>query len=357
MHSSSSMSTSLLNAAAELPPSQVIFGSTPAMLAIKLQIERTSSTNIPVLIRGASGTGKEIVARLIHENSSWSHAPFVKVNCPAIPEALLESELFGYERGAFTGAYARKPGRLEAAHSGTLFLDEVGDLEPGVQAKFLQVLQDGKFCRIGGEEDQKIEVRIISATNHDLEKKMDAGLFRRDLYYRLDGVTLSLPSLSERRDDIPLLIEYFVNHYNQALNRQARALSSSAVDTLRSYPWRGNIRELENVIRRYVIFGQEDMVLADLIWRDEKVVESEVPFNGDFSLKRTTRRAVQEIEHKLILRALAANNWNRKKAAKALEISYRALMYKIQENGIPPLRSNGCRKPLPAMAPESLAEE
>lgn len=347
-----SVSTSSLKIVPELPPPQVIFGSTPAMLAVRLQIERSAGTNVPVLIRGASGTGKEIVARLLHQNSLWNAAPFVKVNCPAIPEALLESEMFGYERGAFTGAYARKPGRLEAAHSGTLFLDEIGDLEPGVQAKFLQVLQDGKFCKIGGETDQKIEVRIISATNQDLEKRMEAGLFRRDLYYRLDGVTLSLPSLSERRADIPLLVEYFVEHHNRVLNRQTRPLSSSAVDTLQRYPWRGNIRELENVIRRYVIFGQEDMVMADLTWRDETITPSDIQFDGDLSLKRITRLAVQELEHKLIIRALAANEWNRKKAAKALKISYRALMYKIQENGIPPLRPNGSRRTTPVFESE-----
>jgi transcriptional regulator with PAS, ATPase and Fis domain len=323
----------------ELPPDEVIFGVTPAMLAIQAKLERVACTNMPVLIRGESGTGKEIIASLIHKRSQYHSGPFVKVNCPAIPHTLMESELFGYERGAFTGANANKPGRFEVADTGTLFLDEIGDLAPQVQAKLLQVLQDGRFTRIGGAEDLSVQVRVVSATNHNLEDDIGTGSFRQDIFYRLEGVTLVLPPLRERRTDIPLLVEYFVNLHNRAFSCRTPVPSTSTISALQNYPWQGNIRELENVIRRYVIFGQEEAIMSELTRQNEPIMLPDIPVDGDMSLKNITRIAVRELERKLILRSLAANNWNRKKTARALKISYRSLMYKLRESNMPYVRS------------------
>jgi len=322
----------------ETPPLDVVFGSTPAMQAVRMQLEQASETNIPVLIRGASGTGKEIIAKLVHANSPWRRGPFVKLNCPAIPGTLMESELFGYERGAFTGAYNKKAGRFESANQGTLFLDEIGDLDAGLQAKLLQVLQDGKFCRIGGESDHSVDVRIVSATNHCLEDDMGSGLFRQDLFYRLDGITIMLPTLAERRGDIPRLVEHFVAHYNGVFSRRTPQFSDSGLNKLMNCRWHGNIRELENVVRRYVILGEEDVSLADVHRQDELTYTPEISLNGEISLKQITRRAVRELEYKIISRVLLTHHGNRTSAARALKISYRALMYKIRDSGLPRLR-------------------
>ena len=256
----------------------------------------------------------------------------------------MESELFGYERGAFTGAYARKAGRFESANQGTLFLDEIGDLDAGLQAKLLQVLQDGKFCRIGGEADHSVEVRVVSATNHCLEDEMGCGQFRQDLFYRLDGISITLPSLVERREDIPRLVQYFVDHYNEVFGHRTPQFSEAGIKKLTESQWHGNIRELENVVRRYVIFGREEASLADIRRRDDLVYVPEIPLDGDISLKQITRRAVRELEYKIISRVLLAHHGNRTSAARALKISYRALMYKIRESGLPRLRAfNGNR--------------
>jgi len=339
MSSSANQAENSFVSGLELPPLDVFFGSTPAMQAVRMKLAQAAKTNIPVLIRGANGTGKDILARLVHLNSPCCNGPFVKVNCPAIPGTLMESELFGYERGAFTGAYNRKAGRFEAANQGTLFLDEIGDLDAGMQAKLLQVLQDGRFCRIGGESDQSVEVRIVAATNHSLEDDMGSGLFRRDLFYRLDGISIILPTLAERREDIPLLVEFFVNHYNQVFNRRTPQLSGAGIKKMMNCHWHGNIRELENVIRRYVIFGQEDASLSDLGRRDDLMYTPEIALDGDISLKQITRRAVRELEYKIISRVLLKHHGNRTSAARALKISYRALMYKIRDSGIPRIRS------------------
>jgi transcriptional regulator with PAS, ATPase and Fis domain len=352
MSSAADRTESSLASAPELPPLDVIFGSTPAMQAVRMKLLQAAETNIPVLIRGASGTGKEIIARLVHANSPWRNGPFVKVNCPAIPGALVESELFGYERGAFTGAYNKKAGRFESAHLGTLFLDEIGDLDASLQAKLLQVLQDGKFCRIGGESDHSVDVRVVSATNHDLEDDMGSGLFRQDLFYRLDGISITLPTLAERRADIPCLAEYFVQHYNEVFSRRTPPFSDSGVAKLMNCQWLGNVRELENVIRRYVIFGQEEASLADVNRRDDMRYAPEISLEGDISLKQITRRAVRELEYKIISRVLLTHHGNRTNAARTLKISYRALMYKIRDSGIPRIRALAAKR----IEVESLAE-
>jgi len=324
-----------------LPPEAVIFGQSPVMREVYNKLDRVAGANVAVLITGESGTGKEIVANLLHRRSPWNSGPFVKVNCPAIPGTLIESELFGYEKGAFTGAAGSKPGRVEMAHRGTLFLDEIGELAIGLQAKLLQLLQDGQFCRIGAQEDKKVEVRVVCATNRDLEEEVASGAFRQDLYYRINVVNIQMPALRERQEDLPQLISYFIDTYNLAYGRRARMLSGSMLQTLQKYHWPGNIRELANLMKRYVILGAEDAITGELATRDSSSFDIEIPANGQLSLKKVTRQAVRELERKIILKVLQANNWNRKRSARALNISYRALLYKMREGELPSARSTG----------------
>src|SRR5579863_4547913 len=262
--------SSLAQSLGEIPPEAVVFGQSELMQALRSRLDKVASANVPVLIHGESGTGKDIIARLVHSRSPWRSGPFVKVNCPAIPGTLLESELFGYEKGAFTGAYGMKPGRVEMAHRGTLFLDEISELDLALQSKLLQLLQDGQFCRIGAQEDKKVEVRIVCATNRQLDVEIENGTFRQDLYYRINVVNLRMPPLRERASDIPELVNYFLEYHNQKYNCRAKALSSEMMNTLRKYHWPGNIRELENLIKRYVILGSEDVISNDLVTRDEQ---------------------------------------------------------------------------------------
>jgi two-component system, NtrC family, response regulator AtoC len=318
-----------------LPPDEVIFGQSEAMRAIRQRVEKLAGANIPVLIQGESGTGKELIARLIHQHSPWSNGPYVKVNCPAIPGTLLESELFGYEKGAFTGANGSKPGRVEMAHRGTLFLDEISELEPGLQAKLLQLLQDGQFCRIGAQEDKKVEVRVVCATNRELEHEIETGTFRADLFYRINVVNIRLPRLRERSHDIPALVTYFLNYYNEKYNCRAETPSVATMALLERYHWPGNVRELENLIKRYVILGSEETITSELLNHREEHFDPEIPTaDAPIALKKVTRQAVRELERRIIFKVLQANNWNRKKAARSLNISYRALLYKIREAGL-----------------------
>src|SRR5450432_71156 len=277
--------TSLATSLGEFPPEAVIFGRSEVMQSLRDRMDKVASANVPVLIQGESGTGKDIIARMIHGLSPWRTGPFVKVNCPAIPGTLLESELFGYEKGAFTGAYGSKPGRVELAHRGTLFLDEISELDPALQSKLLQLLQDGQFCRIGAQEDKKVEVRIVCATNRNLEVEIESGTFRQDLFYRINVVNLHLPPLRERRGDIEDLSTYFLEHYNRKYNCRARALSSDLLAVLQKYHWPGNIRELENLIKRYVILGSEDVISSDLTPRPTDFFNTEIPVDGQISLK------------------------------------------------------------------------
>ncbi len=336
--STSSVST-LVQSIGEIPPDAVVFGRSEAMQALRARLDKVAAANVPVLIQGESGTGKDIIARMIHTCSPWKSGPFVKVNCPAIPGTLLESELFGYEKGAFTGAYGSKPGRVEMAHRGTLFLDEISELDLGLQSKLLQLLQDGQFCRIGAQEDKRVEVRVVCATNRQLEVEIESGTFRQDLFYRINVVNLHLPPLRERRGDIEDLASYFLDYYNRKYNCRARALSSELMTVLQKYHWPGNIRELENLIKRYVILGTEDVITSDLVAREPEYLNPDLNFEGPISLKKLTKQAVRELERKVILKVLQANHWNRKKAARALNISYRALLYKIRDAGLPPNRT------------------
>lgn len=330
----------LVQSLGEFPPEPVVFGKTDAMQALRSRMDKVANANVPVLIHGESGTGKDIIARMIHALSPWKTGPYVKVNCPAIPGTLLESELFGYEKGAFTGAYGTKPGRVEMAHRGTLFLDEISELDLALQSKLLQLLQDGQFCRIGAQEDKKVEVRIVCATNRHLETEIENGTFRQDLYYRINVVNLHLPPLRERRADIAMLVNYFLEYYNRKYNCRAKNLSGELMSVLHKYHWPGNIRELENLIKRYVILGTEDVITSELVVRTEQeFFNAEVNLDGPISLKKLTRQATRELERKIILKVLQANHWNRKQAARALCISYRALLYKIRDAGLPANRS------------------
>jgi two-component system, NtrC family, response regulator AtoC len=314
----------------------VIFGSSPAGEAVRLSAEMAATSHVPVLLQGQSGTGKEILARYIHCRSSWGNGTFVKVNCPAIPGTLLESELFGYQKGAFTGAYASKPGRVELADRGTLFLDEIAELDPALQAKLLQLLQDGQFCRIGAQEERRVEIRVVCATNRQLEKEIRSGTFRQDLFYRINVVTIELPSLRQRSCDIRGLVEYLLERHGKALNRPVRPLSDQALSFLQTYDWPGNIRELETVIKRYVLSGSETVISKSLENRRGNGLVADIPVNGQISLKDVTREAVRELEGKLILKTLEAHHWNRRTTAQALSISYAALLYKMRAAGLPP---------------------
>lgn len=314
-----------------LPPESVIFGQSDGMRALRNRVQRVAMANIPVLICGESGTGKEILARFIHLRSPSAGGSFVKVSCPAIPGTLLESELFGYERGAFTGAFGTKPGRVESAHKGTLFLDEISELDMALQAKLLQLLQDGQFARIGAQEDKRVDVRVICSTNRQLEHSIEAGTFRQDLFYRINVVNIHLPPLRERRQDIPLLVSYLLKVHNQEFGGQAGPLSKQLIRLIQEYDWPGNIRQLDNTIKRYVILGSEEAISSELIGHGPRYLFSELSADGPISLKKVTRQAIRELERRLILKALQANHWNRKQAARQLDISYRALLYKLRQ--------------------------
>lgn len=318
---------------ADLPPVEIFFGSTPEMEVIRRKLEMVAKTNVPVLIQGESGTGKELCARLIHGTSERTVGELVKVSCPAIPQGLIETELFGYEKGAFTGAHSTKRGRLEQAHGGTLFLDEVGSLDMGVQSKLLQVLQDGTFMRVGGHETRSISTRIVSVANRDLREQVAEGSFRLDFLYRINAVTIQLPPLRHRAEDIPQLVDYLIEHHARTFRVNPPPLSRNAVRLMQRYGWPGNIRQMDNVIRSYVLMGNEDNVVADLVEEDRAPVSPvpEIDVSQPLSLKVITRKATHELERQIILKVLKANNWNRQKTAKWLKISYRSLLYKLNE--------------------------
>ena len=318
---------------AELPPEVVIYGSSEAMREVRVKMDRIADAVVPVLIRGESGTGKEIIAKLLHQRSSRRSGPFVKINCPAIPSTLVESELFGYERGAFTGADVKKLGLVELAHGGTLFLDEIAELDIGLQSKLLQLLQDGQFYAIGAKKEKQVEVRFICATNRVLEREIQAGTFRQDLFYRIKVVSLTLPPLRNRRCDIPLLIEHFLHCYSQQFGRRLRALSAKTMAALEDYSWPGNIRELENLVKSYVILGSEDAIRLELL-QGENGSNSNGNGNGNASDDHPTslKAAVRELENRLILCTLEQQQWNRRRAAKALKISYRSLLYRLKQS-------------------------
>jgi two-component system response regulator AtoC len=325
-------------------PSRFLFGTTEAMCEVREKLDRTAHTNVPVLITGESGTGKEVIARYVHAVSHRSAAAFVRINCPAIPGSLVESELFGYEQGAFTGAAAAKAGLVESAAGGTLFFDGIGELEYHLQSKLLQLLQDGEFTRVGGQRNLSADARVICAANRPLEEDVDAGTFRRDLLYRINVVTVELPPLRQRRADILDLAAYFLDLFSAQFGGSVRPLSAAIRELLLKSDWPGNIRQLENVIKRYVILGTDQAVVSELSGRPPAAAARE---NGSLYLKKITKQATIELERRVILEVLSATGWNRRTAAKNLHISYRALLMKMKQSGLPAKRP----KSAPAAVP------
>jgi two-component system response regulator AtoC len=264
----------------------------------------------------------------------------VKVNCAALPQELLESELFGYEKGAFTGAYRQKPGKFEMANGGTIFLDEIVEISLSLQAKLLQVLQDREFSRLGSKKDTRVDVRVLAATNKNIEEAVNTGQFREDLYYRLNVVNITIPPLRERREEIPIFVEYFLDKFGKKYNKVVRPLSPQMTKTFLDHHWPGNIRELENMIQRFVVLGDNELILNELTSSIEKepakIIEEKNQYNDKawLSLKEVHREAIIKAETEVIRRALELTNWNRKKAANVLNISYKTLLYKIKECGI-----------------------
>jgi len=319
------------------------------MLRIKEILEQVSDADVTILIHGESGVGKEVVARTTHELSNRRENRFVKVNCAALPEELLESELFGYERGAFTGASSRKAGKFEVASGGTMFLDEIGEMSPKLQAKLLQVLQDGEFSRLGGDTDVHVDVRVLAATNRNLEEMVRKGAFREDLYYRLNVVNVWIPPLRERREEIPVLADHFRQLYSAKYGRELGSISDRLMRGFLDYGWPGNVRELENMVKRIVVLQSEDAIAEEIFGATASAgrgmshaaaVESNpepdaaASESGSVSLRDIGRKAARDAEREALKRVLYQTNWNRKKAARILEVSYKTLLQKIKECGL-----------------------
>jgi len=317
--------------------SPIILGRSDKMREVQRIIDQVAATDITVLIRGESGTGKELVAREVCARSKRHDRPFVKVNCAAIPSGLLESELFGYEKGSFTGAVTRKPGKFEFANHGTIFLDEISEMHPSLQAKLLHVLQDSEFSRLGGDEDVSVDVRVITATNRQIEKELQNGNFREDLYYRINVVSIHLPPLRERMEDLSELADFFFRKYADIFDKKYVPLTKTTLEVFHSYHWPGNVRELENIIKKIVVLENQESALKDIgiVSKSSTTEDSSTNTqNQRFSLKKVGKMAAQEAEKQLILDTLLQTRWNRKKAADLLDISYKALLYKIKQSGI-----------------------
>jgi DNA-binding NtrC family response regulator len=315
-----------------------IIGKSEAMQQVFKTIDKVAKSQATILIRGESGTGKELVARAIHYNSPRAKGPMVEISCAAFPETLLESELFGYEKGAFTGANGRKKGRFELAHGGTIFLDEIGDISASVQTKLLRALQEKEISRLGSTESIKVDVRVITATNRDLEQALAAGQFREDLYYRLNVIPIFLPPLRERREDIPLLIDHFIKRYSKINNKPVRGISDEALSACQNYDWPGNVRELENAIENAVVLGEGSVVLPEhlpvTVIMPKAVSADTVRANIEnlFLASGTSYHEKMEAAEKLVLEdAIRRAGGNKSEAAKQLGISLRTMRYKIQK--------------------------
>lgn len=334
-----------------IAPEQKLLGKSPAIERTLRQIQDAAAIDVAVLISGESGTGKDLAARMLHQMSRRARYPMVKINCPAIPGQLFESELFGHEPGAFTGARAARPGKFEQANNGTLFLDEIGELDMALQSKLLRAVQDFRVVRLGGVDEREVNVRLICGTNRNLEEESKRGAFRSDLYYRINVIHIEMPTLRSRSEDVPLLFQHFVRLYSNQYGRWPDPITPSAMRILEQYHWPGNMRELENLAKRYVVLGGEEHVLSAL--RDPRDDGFAVPQTVDVNtpLRIQTKRAVQSLERRIILDVLRAHKWNRRKAARSLDISYRALLYKIKEAGLPPIRTVKARPPVEDVAP------
>lgn len=331
---------------------QILVGDSESIQKIRELIRQVVHSDLNVLICGETGVGKEVVARALHLMSERRNEPLVKVNCSAIPSQLLESELFGYERGAFTGADRTKAGKFELAHNGTIFLDEIGDMPLALQAKMLQALQDYQFSPLGSNRDIKVDCWVLAATNQDLEQRIEESLFRKDLYYRLNIIKIYIPPLRERREDIEPLVHFFARQYSKdSKSSLSRVSQNGMMSFLHSYSWPGNVRELKNTVKRIMILGDWEAVKGELKTREPthdndymndstqhvltpavREPSEENTSKKDFpSLKKVQKKAIREAESKAILEVLLETRWNRKRAAEILEISYKALLYKIKE--------------------------
>ncbi|HYX53824.1 MAG TPA: sigma-54 dependent transcriptional regulator [Candidatus Limnocylindrales bacterium] len=316
--------------------------ASPAMKQLRAQLSIISKVDVPILLLGESGVGKEVMARLIHNLSPRSGKPFVKVNCAALPLDLLESELFGYEAGAFTGATRQKPGKFEIANQGTIFLDEIGEMNPLLQAKLLHVLQDGEFSRLGGRGSVRADVRVLAATNIDIQRSIAQRTFREDLYYRLNAFTLNIPPLRERREEIPPLLQQYGTRYAKRYGILQPKYSQSLQDACLRYHWPGNLRELGNFVKRFIVLQDEGLAIAEL--KQKGLPDAAQPGDGAFGsgfpngLKTMVRNHRDELEIKVLQEALEMTNWNRKLAATRLHISYKALLNKIKQYRLIPPR-------------------
>jgi DNA-binding NtrC family response regulator len=330
----------------ELADDVFFVAASPAMKKIRSQAALVANVDIPVLLLGESGTGKEVLARLIHKLSPRAHRTFLKVNCAAVPADLLESELFGYEAGAFTGANHPKPGKFELCNKGTILLDEIGEMPPLLQAKLLHVLQDQTFSRLGSRTMIKVDVRILAATNINIPEALANKRLREDLYYRLNAFTMSLPPLRDRKEEIPILLKHFMSRMSESYARSPLPLSPPLMDACLKHSWPGNLRELSNFVKRYLVLGDETLAASELQPRPDggggahadggRAAMAGAEGGG---LKSLSRNAKDEAEAEAIARALEETNWNRKQAAALLKISYKALLYKIRQYGIAQTRS------------------
>ena len=318
------------------------FAATEQMRQIRAQAMQVARYDFPVLLLGESGTGKEVLARLIHKYSERAHRTFLKVNCAAMPSELLESELFGYEPGAFTGAVKAKPGKFELCNRGTILLDEIGEMSPSLQAKLLQVLQDGQFSRLGGRHPVKVDVRVLAATNINMAASIANKTFREDLYYRLSSFVMNMPSLRERKEEVPMMLRHFMIHVAEKYACPLLPISPRLVKACENYPWPGNIRELENFVKRFLVLGDEQAAIAEL--ERQTLPEAFPPGNGGAEistpdLKQMVKSLKNGAEMEAIANALEESGWNRKRAAMILNISYKALLYKIRQYDIRPRQS------------------
>ena len=327
----------LPGSAESLPDGQPFIALNEKMLKIQETIRRISGADVPVFIHGESGVGKEVVARAIHELSNRRDKRFLKINCAALPSELLESELFGYERGAFTGAVNSKPGKFQLADQGTIFLDEISEMSPALQAKLLQVLQDGQFSRLGGQTMTQVDVRVLAATNADPAEVLRNGSFRKDLYYRLTVVNIHVPPLRERKDELQALISYFLEKYGTQYERAHLIPSPRMLVAMQQYDWPGNIRELENVIRRYIVLHGTDFVETELsnavrsqFEKGVSLANSHTDRTAPVSFRERVNSLKKKAEEEAILQALTKTNWNRREAAKLLNISYKAFLYRMK---------------------------
>lgn len=313
-----------------------IVGKSEKIAEVAQMVQKVAPTKTTVLLLGESGTGKELFARAIHNLSHRRNYPFVPINCAAIPRELLESELFGHEKGSFTGADAKKLGKFELADKGAIFLDEVGDMDPGLQSKLLRAIEEGEIERVGGVKGIKVDIRVIAASNKDLEKAVEEKKFREDLYYRLNVFPIKIPPLRERREDIPLLVEYFINKYCLEIKTPVKSISKEALDILMSYPWKGNVRELENAIERAIILCDGGVIIPEhVVLSQQSALESTIghlPIEG--TLEDVAKEALRIAETQRIIKALKETKGNKSRAAEILQVSYKTLLTKIKEYGI-----------------------